>query len=213
LIKGSTTSNHPSVSFDSVTDIRFSTDGNNYIGNWKISPDRINIENKFGTLGLSSYGLSITGKSETISGIGSILLKPNHFSMGPEIGEREGKYNLSFSTPSGLEILYNGESVLSQITEYTYLNNLNCALVKTDAIETPSLNWYYYDSPYSKFSTSFYLGGVSSGGVTTRCVCLKSENLFINGSETTSNWKGVLYLADDGLYYEDKKGFHRVAFK
>ena len=128
--------------FQSETSIRFSTDGNNYIGNWKIEKDWIhNDGSSIGAVSLETNSLTFTGKSD-MTGHGSARYGTNNLTIDPKKGAKN-MHNISLSTSTGLTIKYNDNDIIKtnndtfwiknlEIDENFYLRTGNITLLYTD---------------------------------------------------------------------------------
>lgn len=145
-IEGQTSSNiidnKGNVLFQSETSIRFSTDGNNYIGNWKIEKDWIhNDGSSIGAVSLETDSLTFTGKSD-MTGHGSAHYGTNNLTINPKKGAKN-MHDISLSTSTGLTLKYNDNDIIKtnndtfwiknlEIDENFYLRTGNITLLYTD---------------------------------------------------------------------------------
>lgn len=96
------------------TSIRFSTDGNNYIGDWEISPGAIE-NNSNGRMELTPEYLSFSPLEGWFNARGKAHYSSNGLSIEPADDSEENLYKMTFSIDSGggLNIRYNKDSLFT----------------------------------------------------------------------------------------------------
>ena len=211
-IEGQTSSNITNDNgvdlFQSKTSIRLSTDGNNYIGNWKIFENYIENDGELGKVGIQSWAISFKGKSAAMTGLGDGYYGATSCSISPNTTEKN--YSMSFSCSSGFNINYSNSPVIKINKDTAYFSNIQADTIFVgDNIETYGFKWRHDNSANDRYNLQFTLQELKISGSSTYVPAITASNVLNN----KNNWYTILFFHPNGIYYRTKSGIKEVAFK